>query len=161
MVSVSLVLKKQASTPSCTLNEICAVLGLSDVIDEAVTLAVYQGLPDLPGFDLVSCALRNLGGGVVQLDPPLAQILYENNGCISDFSLEMNEELLMELVGVLRDDINRALERNRLAVTEARIAGWVGREPVLRMKVQWSERSTFSTTAAYTNLNTSSSNFGL
>lgn len=126
--------RRQVSIPSCTLNEVHVVLGLSDIIDEAATLAIYQGLPDLPGFDLLSCALSNLSGGAVLLDPSLARLLYEHNGYVADFSLELYEELLMELVGVLRDDIKRAMVKHHLEITEARIAGWVGREPILRIK---------------------------
>lgn len=153
--------KKQASIPLCSSNEIHAVLGISDAIDETASLAIYQGLPDLPGFDLLSCALSNLDTGIVQLNPPLAELLYRHNGNISDFSLELLEELLVELVGVLRDDIRKALQRNRLYSKEAVIGGWVGREPILRIKVQWSERSIFSTTAACMSSNTSSNGFGL
>lgn len=161
MMRGSLESRKPVSTPSCSLSEINAVLGISDVIDETATLAVYQGLPDLPGFDLLDCALSNLNNGLVELNPPLAELLYRHNGYISDFSLELLEEMLIELVGVLRDDIRKALQRNRLFPKEAVIGGWVGREPILRIKVQWSERSTYSTTAAYTNWNMSSNGFGL
>lgn len=153
--------RKLASIPSCSSTEIHAVLGISDVIDEAASLAIYQGLPDLPGFDLLDCALSNLDTGLVQLNPPLAELLYRHNGYISDFSLELLEEMLIELVGVLRDDIRKAMQRNRLITKEAVIGGWVGREPILRIKVQWSDRSTSLTTAASTSSNMSSNGFGL
>lgn len=156
-----LVLKNRASIPSCSSSEINAVFGLSDVIDQAVALAIYQGLPDLPGFNLLDCALKSLGGEPVDLDHHLAHILYENNGAVHDLWLESHEELLMELIGVLRDDVRRALETNRIQSTDVGIAGWIGREPVLRIKVQWSERSMFSPIAAYAISNTSSSKFGL
>lgn len=156
-----LVLKNRALTPSCSSNEINAVFGLSDVLDETVSLAIYHGLPDFPGFNLLDCALKNLDGGVIDLDNHLARTLYENNGSVHDLWLESNEELLMELIGVLRDDVKRALEKNRIRSTDVSIAGWIGREPVLRIKVQWSERSMFSPIAAYATSNTSSSKFGL
>lgn len=159
MTRISLGSRKPAPIQSCSSNEFNVILGLSKTIDDAVELGMLLGMPDVPHFDLLQYAIDLANDRRRFISPSLVNHVWRINEFRRDIDFAIHCDLVEEIGDMLAKEIEKLLANNRTVFQIVGVKGWVGREPILRIKVGWDRLPTFLTTVASMNSSTSSTRF--